>query len=173
METQRIQLISELPTSLRACRTSHKEKEGIKEQNLLQTDLFKKSYSFYSVPISLVLKGRRGEKIRFCVDFCKLNLITKTDAEPLTRIDTLLNKLAKAKFFSTMDFESGFWHLSICTKDEERLAFAAIFGLLEWLVFPFAFKITFAIFNRIIRRILNEYEIDFVCSHLNDIVMTN
>ena len=50
-------------------------------QNLLKAGLIKESCSPYSAPVILVLK-REGEKItQLCVDFRKLNTITKTGAE--------------------------------------------------------------------------------------------
>ena len=36
-----------------------------------------------------------------------VNAITKTDAEPLPRIDILLDILGKANFFSTLDLING------------------------------------------------------------------
>lgn len=173
MEPQRIHLTSDLPISLRAYRTSPKEEEEIREQiqNLLQAGIIKESYSPYSSPVTLVYKREEGKKTRLCVDFRKLNAITKTDAEPLPRIDTLLDKLAQAKVFSTLDLASGYWHIPIHPKDTEKLAFATTFGLYEWLYLPFGLRNAPAIFNRTIRRILNKYKIDFACNYFDDIIV--
>ncbi|GFS70521.1 transposon Tf2-6 polyprotein [Trichonephila clavipes] len=45
------------------------------------------------------------------------------DAEPLPRIDSLLDKLNSAKYFSTLDLASGYWHIPLHDKDKEKLAF--------------------------------------------------
>ncbi|CAL1285928.1 unnamed protein product, partial [Larinioides sclopetarius] len=87
------------------------------------------------------------KKSRLCIDYRKLNSICKTDAEPLPRIDTLLDKLTNAKFFSTLDLASGYWHIPLHDKDREKLAFVTSEGLYEFQVLPFGFRNAPAIFN--------------------------
>ena len=89
----------------------------------------------------------------------------------LPRIDTLLEKLAKAKFLSTLDLASGYCAIPIYPRDTEKLALATTFGLFEWLVLPFGLKNAPVIFNHIIRRILNKYKIDFACNYFDDIIV--
>jgi hypothetical protein len=54
-----------------------------------------------------VLAPKKDGTFRFCVNYCKLNAVTKTMAYPLPRIDYMLDHLANAKYFSTMDLASG------------------------------------------------------------------
>ena len=69
------------------------------------------------------------------------------------QIDTLLDKLAGGKFFSTLYLANGYWHMPIHPRDTEKLAFATTFGLFEWLGLPFGLKNTPVIFKLIIKRI--------------------
>ncbi|GFW29443.1 hypothetical protein TNCV_743851 [Trichonephila clavipes] len=85
--------------------------------------LIKESNSCYSSPVTLAYKRDEKQKTRLCIDYRKLNAICKTDAEPLPRIDSLLDKLNSAKFFSTLDLASGYWHIPLHDKDKEKLAF--------------------------------------------------
>ena len=48
---------------------------------------------------------------RFCVDYRKLNSVTKADTYSLPRIDDLLDQLGKSTYFSTLDLASGFWQI--------------------------------------------------------------
>jgi hypothetical protein len=60
-------------------------------------------------PIVLV-KKKTGE-IRFCVDYMKLNSITKKDSFPLPRIEDELDMLSGQNFFSLIDLASGYWKI--------------------------------------------------------------
>lgn len=173
VEPQRIRLTSDLPICLRPYRTSPKEEEEINSQinNLLKAGLIKESNSPYAAPVTLAFKRDEGTKTRLCVDYRKLNAITKNDAEPLPRIDSLLDKLSGAKIFSTLDLASGFWHVPIHSQDTEKLAFVTNTGLYTWRVLPFGIKTGPAIFNRVIRRILGKHRVDFACNYFDDIIV--
>ncbi|GBM28454.1 Transposon Tf2-9 polyprotein [Araneus ventricosus] len=110
VEPQRIVLNSDLPVSLRPYRTSPVEEQEIKSQveKLLQAGLIKESNSPYSSPVTLAFKRDEGKKTRLCIDFRKLNALCKSDSEPLPLMDSLLDKLSKAKIFSSLDLASGF-----------------------------------------------------------------
>ncbi|GFV60841.1 retrovirus-related Pol polyprotein from transposon 17.6 [Trichonephila clavipes] len=122
-------------------------------------------------PVTLAFKRDEGKKTRLCIDFRKLNALCKADSEPLPIMDSLLDKLARAKFFSTLDLASGYWHVPIHPKGTEKLAFCTNFGLYEWCRLPFGIKVAPAIFNRLIRRILIKHKIDFAYNYFDDIIV--
>ncbi|GBO38115.1 Transposon Ty3-G Gag-Pol polyprotein [Araneus ventricosus] len=173
VEPQRIVLSSDLAVSLRPYCTSPVEEQEIKSQveKLLQAGLIKESNSPYSSPVTLAFKRDEGKKIRLCIDFRKLNALCKSDSEPLPLMDSLLHKLSKAKIVSSLDLASGYWHMPIHPKDTEKLAFCTNFRLYEWFRLPFVIKVAPAIFNRLIRRILTKYKIDFACNYFDDIIV--
>jgi len=61
-------------------------------EKMQRNGVVKPSQSSWSSPIVLVKK--RDGTIRFCVDYCLLNSITKPDVFPLPRISDLLDQLA-------------------------------------------------------------------------------
>ncbi|GBN83835.1 Retrovirus-related Pol polyprotein from transposon 17.6 [Araneus ventricosus] len=159
--------------SLRPYRSSPVEEQEIKSQvqKLLQAGLIKESNSPYSSPATLAFKRDEGKKTRLCIDLRKLNALCKSDSEHLPLMDSLLDKLSKAKIFSSLDLASGYWRVPIHPKDTEKLAFCTNFGLYEWCRLPFGIKVAPPIFNRLIRRILTKYKIDFGCNYFDDIIV--
>ncbi|GFU57685.1 retrovirus-related Pol polyprotein from transposon 17.6 [Trichonephila clavipes] len=150
VEPQRIILKSDLPVHLRPYRTSPIQGKEIKGQveKLLQAGLIKESNSPYSAPVTLAFRRDEGKKSRLCIAFRMLfvlNALCKADSEPLHIMDSLLDKLARANFFSTLDLASGYWHVPIHPKDTEKLAFYTNFGLYEGCRLPFGIKVAPAI----------------------------
>ncbi|UYV78543.1 hypothetical protein LAZ67_16001952 [Cordylochernes scorpioides] len=65
----------------------------------------------HASPITLVMK--RDKTKRFCVDYRKLNEIIAPNAHPLPLIETILDKLSKAKYYSSVDIASAYWQVEI------------------------------------------------------------
>ena len=66
-----------------------------------------------------------------CLDFRKLNAVTKKDAFPLPLISDCIDSLAGNKYMSTLDMASGYWQIERHPDDREKTAFITRFGLFE------------------------------------------
>ena len=93
------------------------------------------SSSPWAAPVVLV-KKKEGNS-RFCVDYRKLNEITKKVSYPLPRIDTTLDAFAGSIWFSTLDLKSGYWQVELQEEDKEKTAFTTGSGLWQFVVMPF------------------------------------
>ena len=73
----------------------------------------------------------------FCVDYCKLNAVTKPDTFPLSRINDLLDQLGQAKYFSSIDLALGYWQIRMNEESKKITVFATPQGLYQFCVMPF------------------------------------
>ena len=58
-----------------------------------------------------VLIRKKDGSVRWCLDYRKLNQLTRKDAFPLPLISDCLDALAENKFMSTLDMASGYWQI--------------------------------------------------------------
>ena len=67
--------------------------------------------------------------MRWCLDFRRLNAVTKKDAFSLPLISDCIESLAGNRYMSTLDMASGYWQIEIHPDDREYTAFITRFGL--------------------------------------------
>ncbi|GFU07808.1 hypothetical protein TNCV_3551401 [Trichonephila clavipes] len=94
------------------------EEVGTLLREMQENDIIEPSSSPWASPIVLVRK--KDGSTRFCVDYRKLNDVTKKDSYPLPRIDDTLDTLSGHKWFSTLDLKSGYWQVEIYPEDREK-----------------------------------------------------
>ena len=119
---------------------------------MLKNDIIQPSNSPWSSPIILVRK--RDGSTRFCIDYRKVNSVTRKDAYPLPRVDDILDTLGGSKWFSTLDLKSGYWQVEVDSSSREKTAFTTSEGLYEFKVMPFGLCNAPATFQRLMNRVL-------------------
>lgn len=82
---------------------------------MLDKGVITESNSPWASPIVLVCKP--DGSARYCVDYRKLNQVTKKDSYPLPRIADCFDALSGSKLFSTVDLASGFWQIKVKKED--------------------------------------------------------
>ena len=136
---------------------------------MLEKEVVEPSTSPWDSPIVFVKK--KGGSTRFCVDFRKLNNVTRKDAYPLPRIDTTLDTLAGSKWFSTLDLLSGYWQVHIEEGDRPKTAFCTTKDLFQFMVMPFGRCNAPATFQRLMNLVLAGLQWSHCLVYLNDVIV--
>jgi len=138
-----------LPIRSAPYRTSFKERKLIKQRvkELIKADVVVPSCSPWSAPVVLIPKKNGGH--RFCIDYRKLNAVTKKDVYPLPRMEDALDNMGGAKFFTTLDLISGFYQIEVDEQDREKTAFITPDGLYEFKRMPMGLCNSPATFQRL------------------------
>jgi hypothetical protein len=94
------------------------------------------SSAFYAVPILFVKK--LGSRICFCVDYCKLNTITKKNAHLIPFIKEMLVVFNRTVIISKLDIRYAFNRICFkTTANEDLIIFKTSIGTFKYLVVLF------------------------------------
>ncbi|GFW48863.1 retrovirus-related Pol polyprotein from transposon 412 [Trichonephila clavipes] len=145
------------------------EEVGTLLREMQENDIIEPSSSPWASPIVLVRK--KDGSTRFCVDYRKLNDVTKKDSYPLPRIDDTLDNLSGHKWFSTLDLKSGYWQVEIHPEDREKRAFTSGQGLWQFKVMPFGLFNAPATFERLMETVLKGLTFEACLIYLDDVII--
>ncbi|MBW0480454.1 hypothetical protein O181_020169 [Austropuccinia psidii MF-1] len=95
-------------------------------------------------------------KSRFCGDFRGLNSYAKADRYPTARIPHSLDKLAKAKYITKMNFMKGFHQNGVKPNSMTLLSIICHMGIYEYTRMSFGINNSPAHFQRMMERIFQE-----------------
>lgn len=85
---------------------------------MLDMRVIEGSNSDWCCPIVLVRKS--DGSIRFCVDDRRVNEVSKFDAYPMPQVDELLDRLGKARVYTTLDLTKDYWQIPLSPDSKEK-----------------------------------------------------
>lgn len=152
------------PISVPPYRLNPSKKQKMKEEidKMLQDDIIEECESAWCSPALLVPKPN-GD-IRFCVDYRRLNAITKSDSYPMPCIDELLQSTKRDCYMTTLDLRSSYWQVIVREADRDKTAFVCPLGTFRFKRMPFGLRNAPATFQRLIDRLRS-------CSALQEVTL--
>eukprot|EP00731_Ephydatia_muelleri_P017571 Em0010g669a len=161
---------SALPIRQQSRRLPFHQRGVVKDMidGMLKQGIIEPSEGAWASPIVL---ARKDGSFRFCVDFRRVNDVTKKDVHPLPRIDDALDSLAGAKWFSTLDLACGYWQVEMDPADKEKTSFTTPFGLHQFRVMPFGLSNAPGTFQRLMSLVLSGLCWSTCLVYLDDIII--
>jgi hypothetical protein len=137
---------------------------------MLAEGIIEPSHSPWSSPV--VIAKKKDGAPRFCINFKKINDVSRKDAYPLPFINAILDKLRRAKYISSIDLKQGYWQIPLTEDSKPITAFTVPGrGLFQFRVMPFGLHSAPATFQRLMDRILGPELEPYCFAYLDDIII--
>ncbi|EED22559.1 gag/polymerase/env polyprotein, putative [Talaromyces stipitatus ATCC 10500] len=127
------------------------------------------SSSPFAAPI--IMASKPGGGLRFCVDYRKLNQLTKKDQYPLPLIDEVFERLSRARIFTKLDIRQGFHRIRMDPDSEEYTTFWCRYDTYKYKVMPFGLTNSPATFQRFVNNIFMDYLDRFLIAFVDDLLI--
>jgi hypothetical protein len=126
------------PIRSKPYRVSFKEQQVIRKlvDEMLEAGVIRPSRSHWASPVVLVKKKGTSD-LRFCVDYRKLNKVTKVDPYPIPNMEAVLETLSGNHWFSKLDIKAMYWQVLMDEASKPKTAFVVHCGHFEFNVMPF------------------------------------
>ena len=134
---------------------------------MLDRGLVTPCISEWSSPVTLVPKP--DGTFRFCVDYRKVNSLTKSDSYPLPRVDACIDALGCAKFVTKLDLVRGYWQIPLTERAKDISTFVTPQGTYRFEVMPYGLKNAPATFQRLMNQLVAD--IDNCAVYIDDLIV--
>lgn len=106
-----------------------------------------------------------------CVDYRKLNRKLIPHRFSLPRMEDIIDRLGKSKFFSTLDLASGFHQIPLHENSRKYTAFSTDNGMFQWKVLPFGLSIAPSGFSRMMALAFAGLSPERCFSYMDDLIV--
>ena len=148
---------------------SYQEEEQKHLDDMVKAGVIKPSSSpFASAP---VLVRKKDGKLRYCIDFRRLNNMTKKVCFALPLVQDMVDALAGNKFMSSLDMNNGYYQVRVKEEDQEKTAFITKYGLYEFVRMPFGLCNAPSTFQRAMNLVLRGLTWKSALAFLDDVMI--
>jgi hypothetical protein len=141
------------------------------ENNLKKRFIATNRSSFVSL---VMFMKKTNESLKFCVDYKKLNQLTKKNKYSLSFIDETLIHLKKIKYFTKLNIRQTFHRIKIAVaKSKNLIIFRTRFDVYKYRVLSFELCNESTTYQHYMNDVFFDYLNDFVSIYINDILIYN
>ena len=141
-------------------------------KKLLDNELIEPSASEWCNPV--VMARKSDGTYRLCIDFRKVNEVSKKDAYPLPHMTDILDKLNSARYISTLDLNKAYHQIPLSEESKEKTAFIIPGkGLYQYKRMLFGLTGAPATFQRFMDKVITHEMKPHVFAYLDDIIIVS
>ena len=138
-------------------------------KELEANDIIEKCYSKWSAPVVPVRKT--DGDLRLCVDYRKLNQVTKAEHFPIPNLSDSLYKGYNVKYFSKMDLIKGYYQVPIDENSRKFTAFSTLQDQYQFKRLSFGLKNSGIQFQKNMTEILSDFKHRRIIIYQDDILI--
>ena len=149
------------------------EEIELQVQQMLTAGIIRRSTA--SAHSQVMLTEKTGGKWRFCVDFRRLNALTRPNHWPLPNIKEMLYRIGskKPKFFAVIDLTKGYYQAPLAEGSKRLTTFITAGGLYEWNRVAMGLTGAPSYFQRVMTtEVLNDLVYRILEVYLDDVIIT-
>ena len=146
-----------------------RELEQAEVDKQLKAGVIEPAMSEWAAPV--LFAPKKDGKLRFCIDYRKLNSMTVKDTYPLPRMDECIDSLGESEYFTTLDAFAGYWQINLRKRDRHKTAFVCHAGTYQYKRMPFGLTNAPACFQRALDMILTKYKWKTCLVYIDDVVI--
>lgn len=168
--THDIEVISDDTVRCKPYRLSESDKVVLKKEvdKMVELGIVEEGTSDYTSPIILVKVP--GKDPRPCVDYRKLNAVTKSLVYPIPNIEERVETVSRAKYISAFDLIRGYWQVPLTKRASRYAAFVTPFGTYLPKAMSFGLKNAPFCFSQLMDRVLRGLDA-FALPYLDDVAV--
>ena len=136
---------------------------------MLRAKVIEPSMSPWSSPVCMVKK--KDGTYRYCIDYRRVNAVTRKDAFPVPHVKDALDSLRGARYFATIDMLSGYWQMPMTERAKACSAFCTRRGLFQFTRMLFGLSNAPASFCRLMQIIFKDMLHKCCFVYLDDIIV--
>lgn len=120
---------------------------------------------------NVVLVKKKDNTPRFCIDYRAVNQHTVAYSYPLPRIDTCLDSLSGAKYYSTLDLKSSYYQIAMDEHDADNTPFITRRGAFRWRRTPMGLLKSSMTCQKLMEIVLSGLNIVTRLIYLDDVIL--